>query len=75
MFLGTKDLMLLNDVNFYLSELDEEKAQELSKDLGTLIEKLEIKRIARNVVNTKRIMEKRKINKNYARPKREYVED
>lgn len=67
MFLSTKDLILLNDINFYLDKLEEEKAQELSKNLGTLIERLEVKRIARNAINTKRIMAKRKLDKNYAR--------
>jgi len=74
-FLSTKDLVLLDEVAFYLGELEGEKAQELNKDLSALIEKMEIRRVARNVVNTQRIMEKRKINKNYARPKREYVKE
>jgi ABC-type uncharacterized transport system ATPase subunit len=66
-FIKTKDLYLLNDIAFYLSELNGEKAKELETQLTELIDNLELKRYEKNIINTKRINEKRKLDKNYAR--------
>ena len=55
MFIGIKDLVLLNDISFYLDKLNEEKAKELKKELGVIIEKLELQRISKNVSNAKKI--------------------
>ncbi|MBR3209171.1 MAG: hypothetical protein IKN65_00250 [Clostridia bacterium] len=71
MHISNKDLLLLSNLNIYLETIDKDIAKAFNKDLNALVEKLEIQRISRNVVNTKRIMEKRKLDKNYARSSNE----
>lgn len=69
MFLCNKEFDLLNDVCFYLGELEGEKAQELYGDLSKLLDNMSNKRIEKNKLNYKRILAKRKLDKNYARTK------
>lgn len=71
MFIKTKDLFILEDVIFYLDTLDDDKARELQDQMTELVERLINKRTEKNIINTKRISEKRKLDKNYARSKKE----
>lgn len=71
MFIKTKDLFILEDVIFYLDTLDDDKARELQNQMTELVERLINKRTEKNIINTKRISEKRKLDKNYARSKKE----
>lgn len=71
MFINNKDLLLLSNLSIYLETIDKDIARAFGKDLNSLVAKLEIQRISKNVVNTKRIMEKRKLDKNYARSRKE----
>lgn len=71
MHISNKDLLLLSNLNIYLETIDKDIAKAFNKDLNALVEKLEIQRISRNAVNTKRIMAKRKLDKNYARSNNE----
>lgn len=71
MFIKTKDLFVLEDIIFYLDTLDDDKAIELQNQMTELVERLINKRAEKNIINTKRINEKRKLDKNYARSKKE----
>ncbi len=71
MYITNNDLKLLDEVSFYLGKLEGEKAQELSAKMTNLIEKLEIKKCERNMVNARIINERRKTDRSYARPKGE----
>lgn len=71
MFIKNKDLFVLEDIIFYLNNVDDDKAQELRNQLVEIVENLINKRSEKNIVNTKRISEKRKLDKNYARSKKE----
>ena len=71
MFIKNKDLFVLEDIIFYLNNVDDDRAQELKNQLVEIVENLVNKRSEKNIVNTKRISEKRKLDKNYARSKKE----
>lgn len=71
MFIKNKDLFVLEDTIFYLNNVDDDKAQELKNQLVEIVENLVNKRSEKNIVNTKRINEKRKLDKNYARSKKD----
>lgn len=71
MFIKNKDLFVLEDIIFYLNNVDDDRAQELKNQLVEIVENLVNKRSEKNIVNTKRISEKRKLDKNYARSKKD----
>ena len=71
MFIKTKDLFILEDIIFYLEKQDDDKALELKEQMTEIVERLINKRAEKNIINTKRISEKRKLDKNYARSKKE----
>lgn len=77
MFINNKDLDFLIALNSYLEQLDDEMivGKSFQKNLSFLIEKLEIKRIAKNSINSRLIAERRKHDKNYARSKKGDVQD
>lgn len=77
MFISNKDLDFLIALNSYLEQLDDEMiiGKAFQRNLGFLIEKLEIKRLAKNSINSRLIAEKRKLDKNYARSKKGENED
>lgn len=75
MFITKNDLKVLDETSFYLSQLTGEKAVELEFKLNSIIEKLELKRIVKNSINSKLIAERRKTDKNYARSKKGENED
>ena len=73
MFINKKDLVLLNQISLYLDTikyLNHEDVKELNLKLKLLIEKLEVKRVVKNSINSKLIAERRKTDKYYARSKK-----
>lgn len=71
MYVKNKEYLVLSMVNDYLYSCDDERGKELHQLLSIVCENLENRKIARNEWNTKTINERRKIDKNYGRGKKQ----
>jgi hypothetical protein len=71
MYVKNKEYLVLSMVNDYLYSSDDERGKELHQFLSIICENLESRKSARNEWNTKTINERRKIDKNYGRSKKQ----